>query len=295
MANAIKTISVARGYDVTRYALNCFGGAGGQHACLVADALGMSTILVHPLSGLLSAYGMGLADIRATREKAVEEPLGPGAIETLARYAAALGKEAAAEVEGQGIAGALRSGFMRVLIVRYLGTDTPLEVPLPSVVGSASEADIRAAFEAAHRRRFGFVDPGKALMVEALSVEAVGGGAAVETGRLAAASRSAGDGPSIADPASIRFFSQGSWHDARALARDRLQRGNAVDGPALIVEPHQTVVVEDGWRAGVDVHDNLVLRAQERRAREPPSAPMPIPSCWRCSTTCSWPSPNRWE
>ena len=103
MANAIKKISVQRGYDVTRYTLNCFGGAGGQHACLVADALGMTTVLIHPLSSLLSAYGMGLADIRATRQQAVEQPFGAKALSTLSRIGGRLSKEVRAEVAGQGV------------------------------------------------------------------------------------------------------------------------------------------------------------------------------------------------
>jgi 5-oxoprolinase (ATP-hydrolysing) len=105
MANAIKKISVQRGYDVTRYALNCFGGAGGQHACLVADALGMTRVLMHPFSSLLSAYGMGLADIRATREQAVELDFGPKALKAISRIGAALGKETRSQVAGQGVPG----------------------------------------------------------------------------------------------------------------------------------------------------------------------------------------------
>src|SRR5207237_374013 len=103
IANAIKKISVQRGYDVTRYALNCFGGAGGQHACLVADALGMTKVLIHPFSSLLSAYGMGLADIRATRQQALEEPFGEAALAKFAVIGKHLGAEAAAEVVGQGV------------------------------------------------------------------------------------------------------------------------------------------------------------------------------------------------
>ena len=103
MANAIKKISVQRGYDVTRYALNCFGGAGGQHACLVADALGMTTVLIHPFSSLLSAYGMGLADIRATRQQAIEEAFGAKSLASLNRIAKRLSKDVSGEVAGQGV------------------------------------------------------------------------------------------------------------------------------------------------------------------------------------------------
>src|SRR5262249_43514729 len=128
MANAIKKISVQRGYDVTRYALNCFGGAGGQHACLVADALGMTTVLIHPFSSLMSAYGMGLADIRATRQKAIEETLGDTALASIKAIGDHLGAEARAEVHGQGVPEADVTVHVRAHI-RYSGTDTALEVP----------------------------------------------------------------------------------------------------------------------------------------------------------------------
>src|SRR5215831_3780695 len=128
MANAIKKISVQRGYDVTRYTLNCFGGAGGQHACLVADALGMKTILIHPLSSLLSAYGMGLADIRATRQQAIEEPLGARALAIVRRIGSRLAAETRREVAGQGVANSRIKSFVRAH-VRYAGTDTALIVP----------------------------------------------------------------------------------------------------------------------------------------------------------------------
>src|SRR5262249_48731771 len=163
MANAIKKISVQRGYDVTRYALNCFGGAGGQHACLVADALGMTEVLIHPFSSLLSAYGMGLADIRATRQLAIEENLGAKALAAIKRDGGRLGKEAKAEVAGQGVASANIKVIVRAH-VRYAGTDTPL------IVEAGTLAKMKTAFEKAHRARFGFIDRAKQLVVEAVSV-----------------------------------------------------------------------------------------------------------------------------
>src|SRR5215475_11123283 len=176
MANAIKKISVQRGYDVTRYALNCFGGAGGQHACLVADALGMTRVLIHPFSSLLSAYGMGLADIRATREKAVELDLGDAALATFADNAKRLGADAAAEVVGQGVPENAVTTHVRAHI-RYAGTDTPLVVSGGSPDAIASLGKMKSAFESAHKARFGFIDETKQLVIEAVSVEAVGGGA----------------------------------------------------------------------------------------------------------------------
>jgi 5-oxoprolinase (ATP-hydrolysing) len=248
MANAIKKISVARGYDVTRYALNCFGGAGGQHACLVADSLGMKTVLIHPLSGLLSAYGMGLADIRATRQQAVEELFGEGARASIETLGARLGAEAAAEVAGQGVAQADITVFVRAHL-RYAGTDTPLEVP------AGSPADMQRAFETAHRARFGFIDQNKELVVEAVSVEAVGGGA-----RFAEPEFATTHDPLPAPARSTRFFSRGAWREAAVYRRDQIESGHRIAGPALVIEPHQTVVVEDGWELTVTAKSHLVLR-----------------------------------
>jgi len=248
MANAIKKISVARGYDVTRYALNCFGGAGGQHACLVADSLGMKTVLIHPLSGLLSAYGMGLADIRATRQQAVEEPFGEGARASIEKLGARLGAEAAGEVAGQGVVRADITVFVRAH-VRYAGTDTPLEVPAGPL------AEMKRAFETAHRARFGFIDESKELVVEAASVEAVGGGA-----KFAEPDFSMTRDPLPAPARRTRFFSRGTWREAAVYLRDPLAPGHRVAGPALVIEPHQTVVVEDGWELAVTAKNHLVLR-----------------------------------
>jgi 5-oxoprolinase (ATP-hydrolysing) len=248
MANAIKKISVQRGYDVTRYALNCFGGAGGQHACLVADSLGIKTVLIHPLSGLLSAYGMGLADIRATRQQAVEEKFGGTAKKVIDELGARLGADAAAEVESQGVPRAAIAVFVRPHI-RYAGTDTALEVP------SGSLNEMKAAFQAAHRGRFGFIDESKELVVEAVAVEAVGGGAKFEepetppvAGALPPAARK------------TRFFVNGAWHDANIFLREGLKPGHTIEGPAIVIEPNQTIVVDDGWQAAINTKNHLVLR-----------------------------------
>ena len=202
MANAIKKISVQRGYDVTRYALNCFGGAGGQHACLVADALGMTKVLIHPFSSLLSAYGMGLADIRATREQAIELPMGDEALAAIETTGAKLGEAARAEVAGQGVLTNRIAVIVRAHI-RYAGTDTAL------VVEAGTAEAMQAAFEVAHKARFGFIDRNKELVVEAVSVEAVGGGAKHSEPEQ----RSRHD----ATPAAARmtrFYSGGVWHEA---------------------------------------------------------------------------------
>jgi len=269
MANAIKKISVARGYDVTRYALNCFGGAGGQHACLVADALGMKTVLIHPFSGLLSAYGMGLADIRATRTQAIEESFGQAARAAIAKAGEKLIQEAAEEVASQDVA----RGDIRVHVrahIRYAGTDTPLEVPAYTIEGSGGErgaatmtlAAMKAAFEAAHRARFGFVDETKELVVEAVSVEAVGGGAKFAEKEIQASREP------LPQPArKTRFFSGGAWHEAGVWLREGLRAGHRVAGPALIIEPNQTVIVEDGWQVEVTGKNHLVLTRVKTLAR----------------------------
>ena len=247
MANAIKKISVQRGYDVTGYALNCFGGAGGQHACLVADALGMTKVLIHPFSSLLSAYGMGLADIRATREQAIEQPFDDKALKALDRTAARLGKDARSEVAGQGVPAAK----IKVIVhahIRYAGTDTPL------VVKAGPLKAMKAAFEKAHKARFGFIDRSKQLMIEAVSVEAVGGGAkfAEKVGKATRAK--------LPKPARrTSFFSEGQWHKAAVYTRDQLKAGQKVKGAAIIIEPHQTIVIEPGWQAELTRKDHLVL------------------------------------
>ncbi|MGE3247269.1 MAG: hydantoinase B/oxoprolinase family protein, partial [Beijerinckiaceae bacterium] len=260
MAEAIKKISVARGYDVTRYVLNCFGGAGGQHACLVADALGISRVLVHPLSSLLSAYGMGLADIRSVRSAAAELPLADKSIPALRRIAARLSRDSERAVREQGVHRSDIS-FERRLHVRYAGTDTALEIPFPRSFAGPSPEDAHKfcvaatrAFEKLHRQRFGFTDRSRSLVVEAITVEAIGGGAAfaerasrrLVTGKPGPAKRT-------------RFFSRGQWRDAAVYLRAGLSHGHRITGPALVIEDHQTIVVEDGWRATLTARNHIVL------------------------------------
>jgi 5-oxoprolinase (ATP-hydrolysing) len=263
MANAIKKISVERGYDVTRYTLNCFGGAGGQHACLVADALGMTKVLIHPFSSLLSAYGMGLADIRATRQQAIEEPFGKSALASIDEIGRRLGVAARREVVGQGIPEADVTVLLSAHL-RYAGTDTALAVAAgtlsaadPVLGGTAQIATLdamKASFEAAHRARFGFVDQTKNLVVEAISVEAVGGGAKFVEPVLPSAS-----GPLPAPARMTRFYSAGAWHEAAIFTRAQLAPGLQVCGPAIVIEPHQTIVIEDGWQAEITDRNHLVL------------------------------------
>ena len=258
MAEAIKKISVARGYNVTRYVLNCFGGAGGQHACLVADALGMKSVLLHPLSSLLSAYGMGLADIRATRSQAVEAPLAEETLLSAGRLSVQLLKEAVREVAGQGVdPESIRVGTHGHL--RYAGTDTALVVEL-------EEADrMRRAFERAHKQRFGFVDPTRPLVIEAVTVEAIGGGA-----RFSERARQRTAAPLPRPVRETSFFSDGRARRAVVFLRADLGIGHVVAGPALIIEPHQTIVVEAGWRAEVTPKDHILLTRTAAPARQAP-------------------------
>jgi len=265
MAEAIKTISVQRGYDVTRYVLNAFGGASGQHACLVADALAMTRVLIHPFSGLLSAYGMGLADIRAVRQRTLDRPLDDAAPAAVAPSLAALAASARAEVLGQSVApDALTTRL--ALLIRYAGTDTPLEVDALDLAGGADVAAaaaalrapaLRAAFEAAHLARFGFTDPSRAVVIEAAIAEAAGGGAPAAPPAPPAAA-------APAEPArTTRLYAAGAWHEAAVHRREALRPGDAVPGPALIIEPNQTVVVEPGWSVTLTAADHLVLDRTE--------------------------------
>jgi 5-oxoprolinase (ATP-hydrolysing) len=275
MANAIKKISVQRGYDVTRYALNCFGGAGGQHACLVADALGMTKVLIHPFSSLLSAYGMGLADIRATRQQAIEERLSKPALVSIAEVGALLGQDAQREVASQGVPETDITIHVRAHI-RYGGTDTALVIPAYMGFWGRAEAGdtepityvdnyawrgipltlekLKSHFEAAHKSRFGFIDQAKELVVEAVSVEAIGGGAKFFEPVLAVTTA-----PLPAPARRTQFYSAGAWHAAGVYTRDQLAPGHKVPGPAIIIEPHQTIVIEDGWQAALTAKNHLVL------------------------------------
>jgi 5-oxoprolinase (ATP-hydrolysing) len=246
MANAVKKISVARGHDVTGYTLQCFGGAGGQHACLVADALGMRRVLVHPLAGVLSAYGMGLADQAALREAALEVPLDEAGIAAAGEALGRLGREARAEIEAQGFTPAAVRVIER-LQVRYQGTDTALPVP------SGDVAAVRAAFEEAYRRRFAFLLPDRPLVVESVLCEAIGPGEAlVEAPGPAPAHRPGAD-------TTVRMVCQGAFRDAPLYRRERLGRGAFIEGPAIVAEANATTVVEPGWQAEVTPLDHLVL------------------------------------
>jgi 5-oxoprolinase (ATP-hydrolysing) len=249
MANAIKKISVQRGYDVTDYTLNCFGGAGGQHACLVADALGMKRVFLHPLAGVLSAYGMGLADIRALREKHLEYAFEACALKGMEEVCQTLGREAVDELLAQEI----DAGRIRVICkahIRYEGTDTAL---LVDVTGFK---EMVAAFEQAHRQRFGFISKDRGMVVEAISVEAVGNLETVADREHPVQT----DFPT--EPVGhdrVLMVSDGTSQETPLFLRDEVQPGQRITGPAIIVETTGTVVVEAGWAATVNTHHHLIL------------------------------------
>jgi 5-oxoprolinase (ATP-hydrolysing) len=264
MANAIKKISVQRGYDVTGYALATFGGAGGQHACAVADALGMTRVLIHPLAGVLSAYGMGVADVTAMRERAVEAPLQDGT--GLDGVFAELEAEARAELVGEGVP-ADRIGSVRRAHLRYEGTDTAV----PVTAGPAGA--MTAEFERAYRRRFAFLMPGRRILVEAVSVELVA--AAPSPAHQGprhdlAGVRSPGERAITARPgakARVRMFVDGDWAEVDLHDRADLRPGDRIDGPAIIAEANATTVVEPGWQAAVTELGDLLLTRVAARPR----------------------------
>ncbi|MBT2444586.1 hydantoinase B/oxoprolinase family protein [Streptomyces sp. ISL-36] len=284
MANAVKKISVQRGHDITRYALTSFGGAGGQHACAVADALGVDTVLVPPLAGVLSAYGIGLADATAMREQSVEAELGaPGTHARVTELCEALAERTREELRADGLPDSAITTRARVLL-RYAGTDASLQV------GLASDDEMAAAFTTAHRARYAFTMD-KPLVVEAVSVEAVGlagphGPVAVDAGARegqlaprATVRMYSGGGAAVPAPAPRGRYSavepapapRGRYSAAVAAPlyrRDDLRPGDTVPGPAILAEADATTVVDEGWQAAAGDGGHLVLtRVRPRPAR----------------------------
>ena len=245
MANAIKKISVQRGHDVTRYLLNCFGGAGGQHACLVADALGMEQVLIHPLSGLLSAYGIGLARVAASRQQGLVQPLGDATRPALDRLLAQLLAAVQADLAAQGVS---THSTRTTLHLRYDGTDTSIEVLYCDDMVAA-----RAAFEAAHLAQFGFASPDKPVTIEAVGLEGI------ESGDIADETAHSAQPFTATAWQTTPLYSGGHWHDAPVHLRAGLTPGAMIPGPALIIEPNQTIVIEPGWQARITQHNHVLL------------------------------------
>ncbi len=258
MANAIKKISVQRGYDVTEYLLNCFGGAGGQHACLVADALGMEAVLIHPFSGLLSAYGIGLASVFASRQQALLKPLADESRTEIGTLIATLRKAVIAELAAQGIAEDAVAA-KPVLHIRYDGTDTTLPVGFEEDSIFQAKRD----FEIAHKAQFGFVYDDKPLIVETVGVEGT------DTGGARRDEHDSETEDLTLSPSQTReIFTEGAWRASGVFLRDALRPGNRIAGPALIIEPNQTVVVEPGWQAQITARNHVLLRRVEKKRRQ---------------------------
>ena len=269
MANAIKRISVARGHDVSGYTLQCFGGAGGQHACAVADALGMTRVYAHPLAGVLSAYGMGLADQHALREASVERALDAEGLRQAWVVATALQAQARGELLAQGLSAAALSTTTQVLL-RYEGTDTALPLAFTAPADAAQAiAALQQAFEAAYRQRFAFLMAGRAMVIGAVAVTCAAAGEP-----LPARSATPSQPHTPNAHAQVRMVvtdeTEGDgWCEVPLFHREALAPGAEVAGPAVLAEHHATTVVEPGWRARVLADGGLLLERTGPLARTP--------------------------
>jgi 5-oxoprolinase (ATP-hydrolysing) len=258
MANAIKKISLQRGYDVSEYTLCCFGGAGGQHACLIANALGMRQIFIHPYAGVLSAYGMGLADERALRERAVERVLERELVAELEEILVQLEAEGKGELNltDKNARTTEKIEVLRRVYLRYEGTDSPLLVSYGDVAG------MRQQFEAAHRQLYGFIASDRRLIVEAVAVEAILK-TTVATEPIVARHT---DAPAV-PVKTVQMYTADAWHDTPVYRREDLQPGDCIFSPAIVAEATGTNIVEPGWQAEVTQRNHLVLRRQEKRGQ----------------------------
>lgn len=251
MANAIKKISVQRGYDVSDYALCCFGAAGGQHACRLAEALGMKTIVIHPYAGVLSAYGMGLADRRVLKEQSLEIALTAESMTRLASGIESLGAVALNELKQQGVSDIHRFELVKQVHLRYEGTDSSL------IVNFGTLAEMQAQFEQQYQQRFGLIQPNKGLVVATMTAEVMGKTAALDP--VTAAPPQTTSPPQMAN---ISLFSEDQWWDTPVFQRQDLSPGTMIQGPAVILEPTGTNVIEPGWAANVTETGMLVLQYQ---------------------------------
>ncbi|MEH2147868.1 hydantoinase/oxoprolinase family protein [Nostoc sp.] len=247
MANAIKKISLQRGYDVTRYVLCSFGGAGGQVACLIADTLGMKKIFLHPYAGVLSAYGMGLADVRAIRERGVEQPLNQVLIPQLQQLMAYLENQAISEIDEA----LSQVEIIRKANLKYEGTNSTLTVNFADDV-----VVMRQEFETKHQSRYGFIQLEKNLIIESASVEVI---QKMDTPEepLINRTRSLEQAPKPVDI--VRMFTADRWHDTPVYRREDLQPEDSIDGPAIVVEKISTIVVEPNWQARLTTKNHLIL------------------------------------
>ncbi|WP_440948427.1 hydantoinase B/oxoprolinase family protein [Methanosarcina sp. T3] len=247
MANAIKKISVQRGYNIKEYTLCCFGGAGAQHACRVADSLGIKRIFIHPYAGVLSAYGMGLADQRLIKENYVGTELSDELIDELKTVFARLEKEGLLMMLGQGVRQECITALFKAHM-RYAGSDTQL------VVDFADKDALRSGFEEAHKKRFGFVIEGKAMVIEAVSVEIIG-----ITERAFGPVLETETNPAFSPVSAVQMYSYGEFHETPVFQREELKPGACVSGPAILIEKNTTIIIEPGWEGEITEHDHLLL------------------------------------
>ena len=258
MANAIKKISVQRGYEVALYLLNCFGGASGQHACLVADKLAMNTILIHPLAGVLSAYGMSFADISVFREQTIEKPLANSIKSTLKKLFVNLERDACEELKQQQV---LTEDFLTIrrAHLRYEGSDTTLAVPYGKLL------EMRNSFADLHRQTFGFVSSKVQLIIAAVSVEVMIHSQPISgTEQARQTSRSQADIPKLK---TVKIFTHNEFYHAPVYERDQLLVGDLIKGCAIICESNTTTIVEPGWQVEVCNKKHLLLTRYQPLAK----------------------------
>ena len=247
MAHAIRQISVQKGHNPADFALTSFGGAGGQHACLVADELGMDTIFIHPLAGVLSAYGIGLADFLILREQAVETAFTEPNLAGLRATAASLAAQAAEALRGQDVdPNAITT--RNFVHLRYAGTDTALQIPFTTL------PEMQSAFQTLHQKRFGFVTPEKQLIAETISVEAAAPGINIIEPEMPIRATA------LAAIGETEIFTHGRTHIAPVYDRDGLAAADKITGPALIFEANATTIIEPGWQAEVTAQNHLILK-----------------------------------
>ena len=249
MAGAIRRISLEQGYDVSRYALCAFGAAAGQHACRLAEALGIRTILLHPFAGVLSAFGMGLADQRALFERGLDLPLTPDCLPAVQAAINPLGAQAQHALQEQGLAVEQIRLELR-LRLKYAGSDSALTVP--AVL--RDPAAWLETFEAAHRQAYGFALPDQTVVIESVEAEAIGSHPVPALPDLPSAEH-----PVPSPMAEVRLFTGGAWQTAPVFDRQGLAAGHQITGPAMVVEPTGTVIIEPGWQAVVHPQHHLIL------------------------------------
>jgi len=256
MVNAINKISLQRGYDVTSYTLCCFGGAGGQHACQVADALGIETILLHPYAGVLSAYGMGLAALRLIKQQAVEAPLTENLVAKLKSDLAKLQQQGSSEMQKQGVAASEITAVFKIHI-KYEGTDTPLLITFGHV------CEIKNTFEDEYLRRYGFIMADKTLMVESISVEVISA-----TEEIKPITANSPTGKPVDPTVQVRSYFQGQWLPTPLFERHKLTPKQVLSGPAIIVEANSTTWIEPNWQAEITVQNNVLLKRKKSQTQK---------------------------